>query len=785
MRIAHEWLQALLGPLPPADEVARLLTLQGLEVETVERCGAGLEGAEIARIRTLEPRGDHLSLLELETAGGPVTVVTGAPNVATGQMVPWAKPGTRLPDGRVLREAEFLGIVSHGMLLSADEMGLGEDHDGILILPADAPLGGDVAEYLGLPREVLEISLTPSFATHCQSALGVARELGARLGIAAHGPSPVPPEAADAGIAVRVASPEICPAYLGARFRRERDVPTPLWMRLRLLTSGMRSVHPFVDLTNYVMLEIGQPLHPFAADRLEGEIQVRLAHAGETMRTLDGQERSLSPDDIVIADRGGPVALAGVMGSERLEMSRDTKDVFLEAALFDPARIGRTSRRLALRSEAAQRFVHEVDPTLPWRAVARMRDLAAAVGFEALPGLTASAPMPSGTRVIDVDPARVRTLLGMDLSHAEQAEALEQLGFTVQASPGQLEVGVPPHRPDVRMLADVAEEILRAVGIDRLPEEVLPPSATLPEPPGYLLRLDALDAFVRLGYRETMSYSLEDPKTLDVLARLPAVRVLNPLSSDASVLRTTLLPGLLGALRRNLAYGVREIALVEAGQTFAPASEAPVEEARIATLLFAQEAPPSRFQSELPDFFSLKGDVLAALEELRVPEPDVAPGTDPMLHPGRQATVRAAGVEIGCFGELHPAVAQRLSLPPGVLVAELSLAAIARAQARPTVRPLPRYPALSRDLAVVVRDSVPYGQVAEVARGAAGSLLEELHLFDVYEGAEGRPVPAGSRSMALRLLLRSPERTLTEEDAGRIMAEVLEALARTCDARLR
>lgn len=785
MRIAHEWLEELLGPLPSVDEVCHILTMQGLEVEGVEMCGEGLLGTEIVRIRSLTPHGQHLKIVDLETLSGDERVVTGAPNVAPGQMVVWAKPGTSLPDGRVLQAAEFLGVMSHGMLLSADEMGLGEDRDGILILPEDAPLGLDAAEYLSLPRPVYDISLTTSFASHCQSALGVARELAARLGrhVAAHKPAAVEDEGA--GIPVSVSDDAICPVYLGARFVRVGETTTPLYMRLRLLTSGMRCVEPFVDLTNYVMLEIGQPLHPFAMDHIEEGILVRPAHPGERMRTLDGVERELDARDIVIADAAGPVALAGVMGSERAEMTPDTQEVFLEAAIFDPRRIGRTSRREGLRSEAARRFMYPMDPTLPWRAVERMRALAREVGYESAPGLSASAAPPAEPDEITVSAERVRRLLGLALSAKEQAAALERLDFSVRLSDDRLNVRPPSHRPDVRIGADVVEEVLRGVGIERLSEELPALGEAQMEPPRYGWRQEMLEAFLRVGYRQTMSYSFEDPELAAVLGNRDPVRLQNPLAPDAAALRTTLLGGLIVALRRNIAHGTHEVALVEAGTVFWSQGGAMQEEMRAAVLLHDPGDRASRFSFEPADFFSFKGDVMAALGSLHVADARVEPSDDERLHPGRQASVIAGGREIGLFGELHPALAQRLSLPPGVLLGEFALDVMRESAGRGTVRPLPRYPALWRDLAVVLPAAVRYVDVETTARSAAGTLLEDISLFDVYEGGVGRPVSEGSVSLALRIVLRSPERTLSEHDAEETLGRVLDALAKSFGARLR
>ncbi len=783
MRISHAWLTEILGPLPAPQDVARILTEQGLEVEALEWHGEGLSGALVAQVQELSPVTERLTRVLLHTAQADAICVTGAPNLEAGLKVPYAPPGTRLPDGRTLETAQFHGVTSHGMLLSADEIGIGSDHDGILVLPQDAPLGEDVSAYLGLPEAVYEIGLTPSFAQHCQSAIGVARELGARLGRSAPNvaaqPLGQPPRSSPS---LQVEDAEICPLYAGVWMGRREDVKTPLWMRRRLWSCGMRPVSPIVDLTNYVMLELGQPLHPFAEDKIQGPIRVRSAEAGEELETLDGVRRVLSAEDIVIADDRGPVALAGVMGSARAEVDAATERVFLEAALFSPRRVSRTMRRIGLRSEAAQRFAHGLAADLPLRAIARLRELAPAVGWEVLPGGIQAGEVAPAPPPITVAAAYVRTLLGMPLTVEEQASALRSLGFAVESAADRFAVSPPRDRIDVREACDVAEEVLRGVGIGKLDVELPPPAPAADEPAVYYLRRHAMQVFMALGYRVAVSYSLVDPSLLATLGQPAEAAVANALSVDLSALRTTLRAGLLQALARNLARGVGEIALVEAGRVFHRSRADVVEEENLAFALCGPRAPISRFGQQPADFFDLKGDLEAALAALRIPDVHVRPGSDPALHPGRQAEVLSGERRLGTLGELHPRVAQQLGISERALVGELSLEAMLAAQVALVARPLPRYPALVRDVALVVDEDLPYEVVRQEVREVLGDLLAADALFDVFAGA---PVPSGKKSLALRLTLQSPERTLTEADAEEALSRLLQRLADRFGARLR
>ncbi len=781
MQVPYSWILDILGDLPPPDDVAEILTRRGLEVEGVERQGDGLQGAVVARATGVSQLTPRLWRVELDTGRGAAICVTGAQNVHEGARVPYAPPGTRLPDGRTLELVEFHGQVSEGMVLSADEIGIGADHDGILLLPDDAPLGQDLASYLGLPEAVFDISLTASFAQHCQNMLGVARELAAALGrMLPDGTARLQPGDTQGALAVR-ADRALCPLYLGARLVREHERPTPLHVQRRLWAAGMRPLLPVVDLTNYVMLELGQPLHPFAFERLSGGIEVRSAMPGEQIETLDGVTRALEPGDILICDGEGPVALAGIMGSQRAEVTAATTEVFLEAALFRPGSIGAAMRRLALRSEAAQRFAHGLPGSLPWRALQRMAELLPEIGWRMLPGLAICGEEPPAPGAIAVGADYVRRLLGMDLGTQEQIASLRRLGFEAEGE-RELQVRPPYWRIDVTEPWDVAEEVLRSVGVDRLPEELPPPAPRVAEPPHYALRLEALGAFESLGYRDALSYSLCEPGELEILGRPAEVEIANPLSLDMQALRTTLWQGLLQAVRHNLGRGRQDIALCEAGRVFHRAGDAVLEADMLALVLTGTRLPFGRYDAERVDFFSLKGDIEAALTFLRIGDLSFAPSQDKALHPGRQADVYSSGRFLGRLGEIHPAVAKQLDIDLPVMLAEFRLDDLAAAQGVAQAKSLPRYPALIRDLAVVVDQAVTYGRLRQVLRAALGELLVAETLFDVFTGP---PVPDGKKSLALRLTLQSPERTLTEADAEAAIARALKAVGEQCGAQLR
>jgi phenylalanyl-tRNA synthetase beta chain len=774
VRVPLSWLSDLLGRPLSGDEAARRLTALGLEVEAVERLGEGLVGAVIAEIETLAPLGRNLRKLTVRTADGRHPVVTGAPNVAVGQRVPWAPPGARLPDGRTLAVATFLGEPSHGMLLSADEIGIGPDRDGILVLPPEAPLGADVAAYLGLPEVVLDIGLTPSFASYAQSVRGVARELAAAF---EWDPPSMPAARLGEATPVPVAVDEgLCPLYVLLAAEVPAGARSPLWVARRLWAGGLRSHLLAVDATNYALLEFGHPVHAFDLDRLTPPLAVRRARPGESLETLDGRLRALHPEDLVIADANGPVALAGVMGGLASAVTDGTRRVLFEVAVFDPLAVRRTALRHGLRTEAMARFEKGVDPT-DWPLVAaRLDEILRTAGGRVL-GVAAKVGDEPAPRTVALPAGEVRRLTGLDLSADEVVRLLARLGLEARPGPDGLEVRVPAWRHDLVGAADLVEEVVRLYGMDRLPATTPPAHA-----PGRLgeeaqqLRF-ARRELVALGLTEALSYSWvrrEEAAAFPPPAGDP-VEIENPLAEEEPVLRPSLLPRLLRALAQNRARQVADVRLFEVGRVFWREGDAVREEARAAVAavgdLFAR-GPTT--PGVAMDVLALKGLLAAFADRCGRTLTVVADASHPSLHPGRQGRLVVDGEPVGWMGEIHPAVAERLDVPEGAVVAEWRLDALTPAPRR-GFRPLPRFPGVRRDIAVVVPEATPYGLVEAAVRDAGVGFLRRVRLFDVYRGEHLRE---GEKSLAIELWFQSDAGTLTDAEVEAAVAAVVASVGR-------
>ncbi len=828
--------------------------MAGLAVEAVERIGPGFAGVVVGRVLEVvpHPRADRLRVCRVDVggtgsgdgrpAGEPLHIVCGAPNVGPGQLVPVALPGARLPDGTVIGRRPIRGVDSEGMICSARELGRPDPTAGTGIwvlaeaeLPAGVAPGAELAAALDLEETVLVLDLTPNYATHCQSVLGLAREAAAVLGLPLRD-AWAPPRQADepcaATVRVSLLDPALCPRYVARVVHGVRVGPSPAWLCRRLEAAGMRSINNVVDVTNYVMLERGQPLHAFDRLRLRAaadgaaEIVVRRARRGETLVTLDGVERRLEEGDLVICDAAGPVAVAGVMGGLASEVGEDTTEVLLESAFFAPEAVRRTSRRLGIRSEAALRFERWVDPrgcaAACARAAALIQELA---GGEVLAGEVDALDALPEPAVIPFSPEAVARFVGVPLSPGEVAGYLGRLGFTVTAPDGGWLARAPSWRPDVARWQDLAEEVARLYGYERIPARLpaSPVEGARPDRRRELARL-ARTVCLEAGYSEAVTFSFHGEDLFDRLGlpaddpRRRAVRLANPLGADQAVLRTMLLPGLLQAAGLNARRQRRDVALFEVGRVYGAAS---VERMAAATdhpppLTAIPEEPwrlaavaagefPSRHWSRparQADLFDLKGLLEEVAARLGLfggvaEEAGAAPGTaglsfvparEPGFHPGRCARVllrRRAGDEreVGVLGELHPRVAAAFEVPPRCCALELDLEAVlAEAEPLRAYRPLPRFPAADRDLAVLVREEVPADRVAEVIRRAGRPYLEELRLFDLYQG---EPVPAGWRSLAYRLVYRAPDRTLTDAEVQDAHGRVRAALRAELEAALR
>jgi phenylalanyl-tRNA synthetase beta chain len=805
MRISHRWLSEYVDA-PPAEELARRLTAVGLEVEAVERTGRGLEGVVAARIVAAEkhPGAEKLSVTRVDAGKGePVQVVCGAKNWQVGDVVPLATVGAALPGGQKIERAKLRGVESFGMLCSAKELGLAEDASGLLLLDRNVAPGTPIAKALHLEDVLLEVNVTPN-RPDCLSHVGIAREVAALLGTRVRMPAPRlaegGPPAAD-GVRVRIESPERCARYAARVIEGVRIGPAPLWLARRLESCGVRSISNVVDATNYVLLELGHPLHAFDLDKVAGhEIVVRTPRPGEKLVTLDGKERALAPEDLVIADRERASALAGVMGGGDSEISGATARVLLESAWFDPGSIRRTSRRHGLKSEASHRFERGADPGMVIPAVDRCAALIAELaGGTVRPGVVDAVARQVRAPEVRLRWNRPAEILGMDVPREDVRRILGALSFEERASDAEGAIyQVPSWRADVSIEEDLVEEIVRTKGYDAIPE-TLPANAVgapadSPEAQAISRARTALEA---TGFGEAVNFSFVSARELepfqrpvvtgDGKGRALGVALKNPISAELSVMRTTLVPSLLKNVAHNRRQRVEDARLYEIASVYYPGPDPKdrpsSESVEIAGVIAGRRSPPGWAAAAEPaDFSDAKAAVVAVLEALGV-EARWQPRGEAWLHPRTSARVLAAEGDdvLGEVGELHPRTAAAFELPRGVLAFRLSLDALLRRMTLvPQYRPIPRLPAVLRDLAVVVDDAVPAAAVEALVRDEP--LVDSVTLFDVYRGA---PLPAGKKNLAFAIAYRAPDRTLTDAEADAAHARIVERLRAKHGAELR
>ena len=817
MRAPLSWLrdQVDLPAATRALDVAAGLVRLGLEVETVEPVGADLAGPlVVGRVLSFEEftagNGKTVRWCQVDVGDdGPRGIVCGARNFADGDVVVVALPGAVLPGGFVITARTTYGHVSDGMICSARELGLGDDHTGILVLPPDAPVGADAIALLELRDHVLDVDVLPDRG-YALSIRGMAREVSHAFDAPYRDPADAVrvPEPDDRGWPVRIEDPSGCDRFSARTVTGlDRTAPSPLWLRRRLLLAGLRPISLTVDVTNYVMVETGQPMHAFDRAELTGPLAVRRARPGERLTTLDGVDRVLDPDDLLVADDSGPVALAGVMGGASTEIGPDTRDVVLEAAHWDPPTISRMVRRHKLPSEAARRFERGVDPEVAGPALQRAVDLLVTYGGASAPdGYTVVGPGPERVTITlpDDQPAAVA---GFPIPPHNAVRRLEEVGCTVAGSDGVLGVIPPSWRPDLVDPADLVEEVVRLEGYERIP-------STLPTPPpGRGLtevqrsRRSVGRALAEAGYVEVQSYPFIAPEVHDAFGldaddpRRHALRLANPLSEAEPELRTTLLPGLLATLRRNVGRGMRDVAVSESGLVYRPGDDpAPLPlvgvdrrptPAELAQLAAGMPDQPMHVAVALSGAYEPAGwwgparqacwaDAIEAARVVAATarvELSVRAARQAPWHPGRCAALLRGDRVVGYAGELHPRVVAALELPERTCAMELDLDAlglggVVHAPALST------YPPALLDVALVVPDEAPAADVAAALRDGAGSLLESLRLFDVYTDPER--LGPGRRSLAYALRFRAPDRTLTVEEASAARdAAVAEAARRT------
>ncbi len=792
MKFSERWLREWVDPPVDTAGLCEQLTMAGLEVESVTPAAPFFEGVVVGRVLSVEahPSAGRLRCCQVDVGSDrPLSIVCGAGNVRTGLLAPTACDGARLPDGTRIRPARLRGELSEGMLCSAAELGLAEQADGLLELPDDAAVGQDIHACLGLDDHIIELSLTPN-RSDCLSVGGIAREVGVLNACPVHAvdTAAVPP-ACEAAFPVTVAAPQACPRYLGRVIRNVNPAAaTPLWMRERLRRSGLRSIHPVVDVTNYVMLELGQPMHAFDLDRLEQGIEVRLARPGESLRLLDGQVVTLDEDVLVIADASGPLAMAGIMGGAASGVGERTQNLFLESAFFSPGAIAGRARRHGLHTDSSHRFERGVDPALAHRAMARATALLLEiVGGEPGPvvDVTAGEYLPV-RKAVALRARRLQRLLGMEVAPQKVQDIFQRLGCAVEAVEAGWRVTPPTARFDIAIEADLIEEVARIHGYQNLP--VVRPRASLAIEGGVAPRRQrhrASRLLVDRGYREAITYSFIDPELQRLFdpERAP-VALSNPLSSDLAVMRTSLWPGLVQALIHNLHRQQKRVRLFEIGMKYIKQHNEIKENLVVSGAVTGSLWPEQWGAAQRPvDFYDVKGDVEALLRCGGRAEPRFsARPVHPALHPGQSAALLdERGDCHGWLGVLHPRLAQALALEQDVLVFELSSHIIGE-DAIPVFRELSRFPAVRRDLAVIVAEAVPAGEVMDCVREAAGPLLRQLQLFDVYRG---KGIVSGKKSIALGLTLQDFSRTLTDAEVEALLERVLAHLKDRLDATLR
>lgn len=802
MKFSEAWLREWVDPDLPTEQLVERLTMAGLEVEGVEPVAGTFDDVVVAEVLEVEPHPDADKLRVCRVRGGDdvVQVVCGAPNVRVGLKTALAQVGANLGEGLVIGKAKLRGVESRGMLCSAAELGLSEEHDGLLELPTDAPVGQSLRDFLGLRDCSIELNLTPNRAD-CLSIAGLAREVSvladvpfAAPDLVAGEPAAVVPES-DRTLPIRVQATAACPRYIG-RVIENVDVgaASPLWMREKLRRAGQRSIDVIVDITNYVMLELGQPLHAFDLDRLAGGINVRLAGADESIKLLDGKTHALTEGTLLIADDSGPVAIAGVMGGAGSAVTQDTRNVLLESAFFAPQAMAGRARSYGMHTDASHRFERGVDPALQVRAIERASTLLMQIAGGAAGPLVevcdeSALPQRGG---ILLRGSRIRRLLGIEVAAQRVEQALDRMGFAWQRSgDAEWSVVAPSHRFDIAIEADLIEEVARIVGYNTLPTTVPKSSlrmAANAETDAPLSRLRR--QLTARGYQEAITYSFVEERLEQLLdpQQVP-LALANPLSADLSVMRTSVWPGLVKTLVHNLNRQQQRVRLFETGLVFAAAPNRPLtldsimQSKRLAGLAAGPKLEEGWANDAAPlDFFDVKGDLEALLEVAGAASDfRFAPAEHPALHPGQCAHILRGERQVGLLGRLHPQVQRTLDIEVPVYLFDMDLDVLLSGRL-PHFRELSRYPGVRRDIAVLVPRDVSAAAVQACVHDAAGEQLVNLRLFDVYAGSGIDPA---RKSLALGLTLQDPSRTLADDEIGSVMERVIGALGEQLGATLR
>ncbi|TCK18124.1 phenylalanyl-tRNA synthetase beta subunit [Thiogranum longum] len=788
MKFSEAWLREWVNPDLETAQLAEQLTMAGLEVDSIEPAAGEFSGVVVAEVLSVEahPDADKLRVCQVSTGEGePLQIVCGAPNVRAAMKAPLATIGGRIGDMKI-KKAKLRGVPSFGMLCSARELGLSEDHEGLMDLPVDAPVGQDIRDYLSLDDTLIEIDLTPNRGD-CLGMEGVAREVGALTKTDVTTPDMTPVKTAiEDALDVSVRAPEACPRYLGRVIRGiDPDAQTPLWMKEKLRRGGLRSLGPVVDVTNYVLLELGQPMHAFDLAQLSGGIEVRYPKAGETLTLLDEREIEPASDTLLICDQDKPLALAGIMGGEHSGISANTHDLFLEVAFFTPEKIAGHARRYGLATDSAFRFERGVDAGLQSRAMERATALLLElVGGEAGPvsETVSEAHLPQKTPVT-LRRDRIRRLLGFVPDDAEVENILARLGIAVESVDSGWLAIPPGFRFDLAIEADLIEEVGRVFGYNNLPSANNRGDLKLRPVPETVTPLERVKAMlVDRDYSEVISYSFVDADTQSVIVPgIEAVALANPISSEMSVMRTSLWPGLAGVVKFNIARQQSRIRIFESGLKFIQQHNELKQERVIAGAVVGDRLPEQwGAKPEPSDFFDVKADLQCLLDYAGV-EARFEAGEQPALHPGQSAAIYVEERRVGWLGRVHPQVAQKLEIPGKTFLFELELDVVLKGRV-PSFEKLSRFPSIRRDLSVVVSAETSAGALCDTIRAEAGPLLQDLRVFDVYEG---KGIESGRKSIAFGLILQDSSRTLTDNDVDAVITVITGQLEQKFGAILR
>ncbi|MEM7431728.1 MAG: phenylalanine--tRNA ligase subunit beta [Pseudomonadota bacterium] len=791
MKIAESWLREWVNPDLDTEALAHQLTMTGHEVDGVEPQGLGLEDVVIAEVLEAEqhPNADRLRVCQVSDGSGEtLEIVCGAPNAVAGMKTPLAKPGVTLPNGITLKQAKIRGVVSNGMLCSSDELGLGSDSDGIIRLPDDAPVGERLIDFLQLPDATIDLSLTPNRGD-CFSVLGIARDVSALSGAELKSADVAPVTATiDDTQAVVVEFNEGCPAFAGRLIKGiNPNAASPIWMTERLRRSGLRPISPVVDITNYVMLELGQPLHAYDAAKVQGAIVPRLARSGEKVTLLDEKVVDLNDDTMVITDDSGVIGIAGIMGGLSTAVSDETVDVYFEGAFWTPIHIAGRARSYGMHTDASMRFERGVDPNGQARAVERASELLLQIaGGDAGPievhGDGQTLPQPSN---ISLRRERLSALLGVEIDDARVADILTNLGMEVTATDRGWDVVAPAFRFDIAIEADLIEEVARIFGYDNIPEATAIAATPLePLTETQISTNSVADVLTGRDYQEVVTYSFVEPSLNETVTGEASELVLtNPISSEMSVMRSSLLTGLLQAAASNVARQQSRVRLFEIGKAFTGALGSHNEPVRIGGISVGTRGPEQWAEQAQPiDFYDIKADVEAILGLLDSSASiDFEAVKHPALQPGQAASILRDGESIGVIGKLHPRLKKPFDLKPDAFVFELD-AAKTLSTTIPIEEAVSKFPSIRRDIAVVVDENILAQHLVAEVRSAIPDLVAGVRIFDVYQGPG---VEAGLKSVALGLILQETSRTLTDDDADSAMAAAVQKLHEKFGAELR